>query len=97
MSKSGGAGDGPAAASLPARSGGARKKAGFAHLPVVTLSAKRATRKHVVTPNAQQRFELAIDADVDVPPGARTNEMQPFHAGLRDQLAPNRSSLHYRA
>ena len=54
----------------------------------MALAANRATRENVLVADAQQRFEFAIDADVDILPCVRTGEMQPFHAGLRVQYGP---------
>ena len=49
----------------------------------MTLTASRATRENVFAPDAQKRVEFAVDTDVNVLPGVGTDEMQPFHSGLR--------------
>src|SRR5215203_4602713 len=53
----------------------------FAHLPVMALSANRAACEKVFAPDEKQRLEVAVDTDVDVLPGPRAYEMQPFHGG----------------
>ena len=68
---------------------------GVTHLPLMALAADRAAREHAIFPNAQQRFEVTIDPDIDVLPGAGTDEMQPFHGGLRGQHGSDGSELSF--
>ena len=41
---------------------------GVTHLPLMALAADWAAREHAIFPNAQQRFEVTIDPDIDVLP-----------------------------
>jgi hypothetical protein len=55
----------------------------------VPFAAVDAARAHLIGPDAQERLEFALDADIDFFAGARTNENQAFHATtpVRDILA----------
>ena len=57
--------------------------------------ADRAAREDAVFSDAQQRFEFTVDPDIDVLSGARTDEMQPFHSGLRVQHGSDGSEWHF--
>ena len=66
---------------------GSLKKPGLADLPIMALAADRAAREHVVALDAQQGIEFAVDPDVDISSGLRTNEVQMLHDCLRIQDA----------
>lgn len=61
----------------------------------MALVTDRAAREHSVAPDAQQRFELAVDPDIDVLTGAGADEMQPFHGGLRGRHGSDGSELNF--
>ena len=59
----------------------------------MTFPANGTPGEHVVASDAQERFEFAVDPDVDVLPGLGTDEMQPFHGGLRAPMGASCISL----
>ena len=63
-------------------SSGRLGKSRLTDLPLMALAANRTTRADRFAPDPQERLEFAVDPDVDVLPGVRANEMQPFHGGL---------------
>ena len=58
------------------------------HLPLMALAADGAAREHVVFSDAQQRFEFAVDPDIDVLPGAwgRRNAAVPWRPPCSSRL-----------
>ena len=65
----------------------------FTNLPLMTFTANGTPGEDVIVSDAQERFEFAVDPDVDVLPGVGADEMQPFHGGLRFKTAPMRAGL----
>ena len=61
----------------------------------MAFAADRAAREHAICSDAQQRFEVTVDPDIDVLSGAGTDEVQPFHGGLRDQQGSDGSELDF--
>ena len=60
------------------------------------LVANRAAGANAVVSDTQERFEFAVDPDVDVLPSDRADKMQPFHDGLRVQYGSDGSGLQFR-
>jgi hypothetical protein len=60
----------------------ALQQLGITHLPLMGLVTKRAAGVHRLAANAQQRFKLAFDPNVDRLSGVRTAKLQFFHGTL---------------
>ena len=69
------------------------RESSFTNLPLMTFPANGTPGEDVIVSDAQERFEFAVDPDVNVLPGVGADEMQPFHGGLRDRYGSDESGL----